>query len=967
MNFNPISFAWGFLQIALLCSVVLTVAWSQRGRHPQLLSSVLAGTCIASLLLALVSIVPMLQWTLATDDAHDKATSSAAIASTHAPPPPAMLQPSAVGSDGSQRDLPPSRDSQDPSHTHGRATVPISIEALRAMVTRYLQRVDHEVRDAELWQRPVAGARNASLTLVGITGLIGMTLLWCSSWFYMHRVLRCSYPVCDEQILHLVAVQSRDFGLNRTPRVRESKLVPIGATVGWQRITVLLHSDWREWSAEERTAVIAHELAHAARHDFVWVILAGWTRIALFFHPMVHALIHRLRLEQELAADQLAAGKVGSAKAYGRALASLALRSQQSLGTSNARLSSMLAAGQICVTRRILMLRQGSLKPIPSRSRWSIWAMAAIACTAIPIAGLRGTTQEPAVERNPLSDSPTERKPDEWAHPGSLSKEFLAAYPPVELVGTMVYRPGRFRGGEFGPDAAWIQEWFAISVLGKPMPDRATVYGECKGLLQWTDEERRHGSFALAAGFREGESTLPGQLSKLADPFRLPVKKMRTVSTKQIAGRSVHGVTNSESSDEPEKWLIDDENGYFLGTHEQAIEFAQGQKFAMESVPRTFHEDYQNAAFGVVFDHCDLWPNKLDAFYKGSPREKDFQLFGFNPQTFLFNDLLKLGIFADGCKSPACSVRAILRDEQAATRMVAQMKTLIEIGKAAFSSLPSDDEKVEAELASSILNTMQIHSSGSEVVLQFDLMVPSLVEGPLSAFRTTAGWLNINADTQCETLGSVTIKPTIGFSSTPSIFGQTLDATDYRGQTVLLELELQCNPNVANEAGALVWASRHEHNAASAYSGQTPRQLGSPFAGHRVLQAKTMAADGSSSWSDACSAERRPHAEPLLPDAPLHKLAILYSVPDDAEHLSFGCYSKNSEVRIRNVVFRHSPQRSQRDSNMRTAVDATGEVECNVLVVPGYPIRKSPWELNFEQSIRKSTEFADQSHGSLRR
>ena len=124
-----------------------------------------------------------------------------------------------------------------------------------------------------------------------------------------------------------------------------------------------------------------------------------------------------------------------------------------------------------------------------------------IAFTAIPLAGLRGTTQEPDVTKAASNETAKENAATEETKPKPLSKEFLAAYPPVEFKGSMVYRPGRFRTGEFGPEAAWLQEWFTISAVGKPLPDGATIYGECIGISQWSDEERKHGP--------RGRSALP--------------------------------------------------------------------------------------------------------------------------------------------------------------------------------------------------------------------------------------------------------------------------------------------------------------------------------------------------------------------------------------------------------------------------------------------------------------------------
>jgi beta-lactamase regulating signal transducer with metallopeptidase domain/Tol biopolymer transport system component len=55
---------------------------------------------------------------------------------------------------------------------------------------------------------------------------------------------------------------------------------------------------WRE--------LLVHELAHLKRRDLWWGWLPGLARLVYFFHPLVHWICFRIRLERELACDQLA-------------------------------------------------------------------------------------------------------------------------------------------------------------------------------------------------------------------------------------------------------------------------------------------------------------------------------------------------------------------------------------------------------------------------------------------------------------------------------------------------------------------------------------------------------------------------------------------------------------------------------------------------------------------------------------
>ena len=946
MSITAVSIAWSFLQITILCSFSLTAAWLLRGRRPQFVTAMLAGSCVASLVLAAIAIVPGCQWSLASQQTVRSEPKAVDVADNATTP----LESPNRSSDEVE-DTTPLANGQG-TITAIATTGTSGFERLQQFFSQYLQRVDDNVRDVEVWQRPIAAARNVSLLLFIVTGLAAMTLLWCFSWLYMRKILQCSSPVEDEELLNSVSVLATSFGLERKLAVRESSLVPIGATVGWRRVTVLLHNDWRTWSPEERKAVIAHEMAHAIRHDFVWVIISSWTRNLLFFHPMVHALIHRMRLEQELAADQLAAGKVGNAKAYGRALASLAIRSQRSSGASSARFGSMLSAGQICITKRIIMLKQGSLRPIQTRSRWSKWAVAAIACSAIPLAGLRGTTQEPVVDK-PVSEAPQEKDAADTSKPKPLSKEFLAAYPPLEFKGATVYRPGRFRSGEFGPEAAWINDYFSISMLGQPFPDKAAVYGEANNIIKWADEGREHGRSYLTTSFREAESTNPGQLTRfLGLPFEFANLQFRAAKTETFDGRTISGVTYSLTEDTPEKWLIDDELGYFLGTLDEAKQYIRGQRFVVESIPENFREDFQNAAFGIVFSDCETWASRIESFFKGAPA-KEFQVFGWKPTVALIKDVTQIGFFADGCKSPACSVRAVTKDARAAKRLANQIRTLLELGKVALASASTETTGPEMQAAQSVLDTLEIVENGAEVRVQFDIFVPSVSQETNKAFCTMLGWININSYPSAESNGTVSSNVSVNVPC-PSLVGQTLDAIAYRGKTVELELDIQCKEDEANRAGAFIWTSKKEKTTKSAFAGRTPRQQDSPFTGHRVLDAKTSAANGKSAFSESFMDAQDGKA--MLPgNAPFRTLKVQLIVPAEAEHLSFGFYSKNSQVRVRNVKLLTMESNK---SGKQIGIDATADVPYNILVMPGYKIGSEPTNLNFESSASETVRQA---------
>jgi beta-lactamase regulating signal transducer with metallopeptidase domain len=67
--------------------------------------------------------------------------------------------------------------------------------------------------------------------------------------------------------------------------------------------------------------VILHELAHVRRRDLIWGWIPELARLAYFFHPLVYWVGNRIRLERELACDQLAMlHSGGSAATYAETL-----------------------------------------------------------------------------------------------------------------------------------------------------------------------------------------------------------------------------------------------------------------------------------------------------------------------------------------------------------------------------------------------------------------------------------------------------------------------------------------------------------------------------------------------------------------------------------------------------------------------------------------------------------------------
>lgn len=128
--------------------------------------------------------------------------------------------------------------------------------------------------------------------------------------------------------------------------------------------------------ADQVEALLAHELAHIARRDWLWNGIQCVGEALLFYHPAAWWLGRRIRQEREHACDDLAVAACGDAIALAEALAALECERHPPL---DRRPHLILAAKGGSLMKRIARL----LSVPPSRGRWGALALLG----AITVAG----------------------------------------------------------------------------------------------------------------------------------------------------------------------------------------------------------------------------------------------------------------------------------------------------------------------------------------------------------------------------------------------------------------------------------------------------------------------------------------------------------------------------------------------------------------------------------------------------
>jgi len=154
--------------------------------------------------------------------------------------------------------------------------------------------------------------------------------------------------IASPSLIREVELLAGRLGLARMPEVRLSDDAGIPLTFGAPRAVVLLPRRFAEdLPAGQVRLVLAHELAHVARRDYLVNLAQCLMEALLFFHPAVYWLSRTAREEREHCCDELAAALAGNRHEVARALMAL----EELVGVHRPRTLAPAATGGILLRR----------------------------------------------------------------------------------------------------------------------------------------------------------------------------------------------------------------------------------------------------------------------------------------------------------------------------------------------------------------------------------------------------------------------------------------------------------------------------------------------------------------------------------------------------------------------------------------------------------------------------------------
>jgi len=204
-------------------------------------------------------------------------------------------------------------------------------------------------------------AMGVGLWLLSFLLMLGRLLL---ALRYVRRLRQRVSPVpaaWQQMLAQLVA----RAGLARPVKLQASALVPSPLVIGYFKPIILLPlSVASGLRPAELEMILAHELAHVLRRDYLFNFLQTLAETVFFYHPAVWYLAAVLHAERENCCDDLAAQLGGNPRQLARALAALA----ELTAAPPPRLTLAAGVRRDSLLGRVRRLAQG--RPAPTTGLW---------------------------------------------------------------------------------------------------------------------------------------------------------------------------------------------------------------------------------------------------------------------------------------------------------------------------------------------------------------------------------------------------------------------------------------------------------------------------------------------------------------------------------------------------------------------------------------------------------------------
>jgi beta-lactamase regulating signal transducer with metallopeptidase domain len=318
------------------------------------------------------------------------------------------------------------------------ASPPVVVNDMRPPVPRLAS-----APPAEPWQSRLAREIEPALPWAVTAWLLGVlaTSLWhLGGWIAVARLKVLGVQPVGREVELLAARLAKRLGVKKRVQLARSLLVETPLAVGWLRPMILL--PWAVLtglSPYQLEAILAHELAHIRRHDYLVNLLQTLVETLMFHHPAVWWISRRMRLEREQCCDDVAGALCGDRIGYAEALAAV----EEVRGAVPAVALAARGTDETEFIRRIRRLLGGEAVAARGASRSLAGALGAVVVLALVVAvPFLVNPAAPSVSASAASGADTSPPKEE-----PQVKELLVKEPQVKLRYEISLRTPEIKAG----------------------------------------------------------------------------------------------------------------------------------------------------------------------------------------------------------------------------------------------------------------------------------------------------------------------------------------------------------------------------------------------------------------------------------------------------------------------------------------------------------------------------------------
>jgi beta-lactamase regulating signal transducer with metallopeptidase domain len=175
------------------------------------------------------------------------------------------------------------------------------------------------------------------LDVAWLLGVACLSIRTIGGWRLIQRLRRSALVEAPEAVYANFLRLCERLGITGQVSLRIAEHIQGPLAIGIARSLILLPAAaLMALSPEQLEAVLAHELGHVRRADYLWNLIQTMVETLLFFHPAVWWLGGRVREQRELCCDDVAVQSCADPLVYATALLRLEERRRQQLNLAMA-------------------------------------------------------------------------------------------------------------------------------------------------------------------------------------------------------------------------------------------------------------------------------------------------------------------------------------------------------------------------------------------------------------------------------------------------------------------------------------------------------------------------------------------------------------------------------------------------------------------------------------------------------